>query len=130
MMPVDNFVGPYLPPGDLSLAALADAKKGAEGAFAATLATSGIKLKAATGKSAGLTMRLALKQCTHWTDAYAVMLAVHDSSNVCVYCKRHAAVVSDIETGSQKVQEHEATTCVARQRESKRCIKELLWLTP
>jgi hypothetical protein len=50
MMPVDDFVGPYLPPADLSLAALADAKKGAEGAFAAALATSGIKLKAATGE--------------------------------------------------------------------------------
>jgi hypothetical protein len=50
MMDVDAFVGPYVAPQDLSLAALADAKKGAEGAFAATLATSGIKLKAATGQ--------------------------------------------------------------------------------
>jgi hypothetical protein len=54
MMAVDDFLGPYLPPGELSLAALDDAKKGAEGAFAATLATSGIILKASTGECTGL----------------------------------------------------------------------------
>jgi hypothetical protein len=32
MMRVDDFLGPYLPPGDLSLAVLDDAKKCAEGA--------------------------------------------------------------------------------------------------
>jgi hypothetical protein len=50
MMSVDDFLGPYLPPQNLSLAPLADAKRGAEGAFAKTLATSSIVLKAASGE--------------------------------------------------------------------------------
>ncbi|KAF6255568.1 hypothetical protein COO60DRAFT_1661215 [Scenedesmus sp. NREL 46B-D3] len=49
VMPVDVFLGPYLRPQDLSLASLADVGKGAQGAFAATLAASGIVLNAVRG---------------------------------------------------------------------------------
>jgi hypothetical protein len=50
MMPVDDFLGPYLPPQNLTLAALAATKAGDQGAFAARLATYDIKLTAITGK--------------------------------------------------------------------------------
>lgn len=49
-IPVETFIGPYVPPQNLTKDALKETKSGAQGAFAATISTAVIKTNAAAGK--------------------------------------------------------------------------------
>jgi hypothetical protein len=48
-IPVETFIGPYVPPQNLTKDALKEAGKGAQGAFAATISNAVIKMNAAAG---------------------------------------------------------------------------------
>lgn len=49
LLPVNEFLGPYLPPQELGISALQQVKKGAHGAFATTISTSSIISTGVTG---------------------------------------------------------------------------------
>jgi len=48
-MPVETFLGPYVPPQNLTKDALKATGKGEQGAFAATISNANIKMNAAAG---------------------------------------------------------------------------------
>jgi hypothetical protein len=50
-IPVETFIGPYVPPQNLTKDALKDTKSGAQGAFAATIANGVIISNAVAGGS-------------------------------------------------------------------------------
>lgn len=49
VMPVNTFLGPYVPPQDLSMGALGNTSKGAQGAFATTISEGSILAKGVAG---------------------------------------------------------------------------------
>lgn len=76
-MPVNEFLGPYVPPQNLTMDVLKDVNKGKQGAFANTIADAGIKLNAAAGERAETagSARPAAAAAAHTRDTTAMWAA-------------------------------------------------------